>query len=455
MAVVSSAGLRLGLILALTARLFTSVGEAGEKPNIVFLFADDLGYGDIACYGAPDARTPNLDRLARQGVRFTHHYSNGTECSPTRTALLSGRYQQRIGGLECAIGTGNVGRYDDAIRLAEQHDLGLPPGEAVLPRAIKQAGYATAAFGKWHLGYEAKFTPLAYGFDRFFGCLGGNVDYFTHKELSPLPVLYLDRKPVEREGYMTHLIAHDALAFIRENKDRPFFLYVPFTTPHFPFQGPNDAGIRFTKENWTQGTRAKYVELLEDLDTQIGRILGALDDTGLTGKTLVVFASDNGAMAPGRNLPFRNYKSTVFEGGIRVPLIVRYPGRIRPSLVSQQPCITMDLTRSFLRIAGAKPPADRPLDGIDIIAHVEGNRPDCRRTLFWRGRRGDRIERAVRDGNLKYVHRHLDDGSDHESLFDLARDPEEKNDLLGKRPADASRLKALLADWEREVRPAR
>ncbi len=427
---------------------------ADKKPNIVFLFADDLGYGDIGCYGAPDVKTPNLDRLASSGVRFTQHYSNGTECSPTRTALLTGQYQQRSGGLECAIGTGNVGRYDDAIRLANQHELGLPLEYAVLPRAIKDAGYATAAFGKWHLGYEEKFNPLNYGFDEFFGCMGGNVDYFTHKELSPLPVLYRDRNPIDRKGYMSDLITDEAVQFIKKNQERPFFLYVPFTSPHFPFQGPGDAKLKFTKENWTAGTRKKYVELIDDLDRQIGRILKTLDQASLRKNTLVVFASDNGAMKPGRNLPMKDYKSRVYEGGIRVPLIVNWPGHVKPAL-SNQVCITMDLTRSFLRVAGAGPRQGRKLDGIDILKHVELQQSDIARTLFWRGKRGERVERAVRSGDLKYVHRRLEDGTIEEHLYDLSSDVSESSDLLAARRDDAAKLRKLLTDWEKKVKSRR
>jgi arylsulfatase A len=429
--------------------------DDAPRPNIVFLFADDLGYGDLACYGAPDVRTPNLDRLAKAGVRFTQHYSNGPECTPTRTGLMTGRYQQRVGGMECAIGIGNVGRYDDAIRLAEQHQLGLPVADAVLPRAIKQAGYATAIVGKWHLGYDDHFNPLNHGFDHFFGCLGGNVDYFTHRELSTLPVLYSDRKPIERDGYMTHLIADEAIAFLRREHRQPFFLYVPFTTPHFPFQGPGDAAVPLADDAWTKGTRAKYVEMVEDMDTQIGRILSALKESGRERNTLVVFASDNGAMAPGRNLPMANYKGTVYEGGIRVPLIVAWPDHVPAGTVSRQVCITMDLTRSFIRIAGGREPADQPLDGIDIIARVEQQQPDIPRTLFWRYRRGEKTDRAVRDGNLKYLHRQSDDGAVEERLFDLSADEGETNDLLGDRVADAKRLKQLLAGWEVNVRASR
>ena len=331
----------------------------------------------------------------------------------------------------------------------------MPTAQAVFPSAIKQAGYATAAFGKWHLGYDAKFNPLNYRFDRFFGCLGGNVDYFTHRELSPLDVLYRGRKPIEREGYMTHLITHDAVAFIREQKDHPFFLYVPFTTPHFPFQGPGDVGVRFTKENWTAGTRKKYVELLEDLDRAVGHIVGEIDKQGLAKQTLVIFASDNGAMKPGSNAPLRDYKSTAFEGGIRVPLIVRWPGHVKPGLESRQPCLSMDLTYSLLRVAGDKKLAERKLDGVDILRHIEVGRPDYKQTLYWRGRRGNRTERAVRDGSLKYYHRHLDDGTEHEYLFDLSNDPGERGNLLTAKPDVAKRLKKLLTTWEADVRPVR
>ena len=170
-----------------------------EQPNFVLILADDLGYGDLGCYGHPEAKTPVLDQLARDGVRFSQHYSNGPECSPTRTALLTGRYQQRVGGLECAIGTGNVGRYDDAIRLANKQDLGLPVDDAVLPRALRAVNYRCGIFGKWHLGYEAKFNPIEYGWNEFFGYLGGNVHYFDHRETSDLHVLFNGRQPVERE----------------------------------------------------------------------------------------------------------------------------------------------------------------------------------------------------------------------------------------------------------------
>src|SRR5262245_60973580 len=173
-----------------------NAGEPARRPNLLVILADDLGYGDLGCYGCPDIQTPNLDRLAAQGVRFTSFYANGPECTPTRTALLTGRYQQRVGGLECAIGLGNVGRYAAAIRLRKSNDFGLPAEESALPRLLKQAGYTTAVCGKWHLGYEARFLPLRHGFDYAFGPLGGAVDYFHHREPDGEPMLYQNDQPV-------------------------------------------------------------------------------------------------------------------------------------------------------------------------------------------------------------------------------------------------------------------
>jgi N-acetylgalactosamine-6-sulfatase len=426
-----------------------------NHPNIVLIMADDLGYGDVGCYGCQDIRTPAIDGLASEGVRFTTFYSNAPECTPTRTALVTGRYQHRVGGLECALGIGNVGRYDDAIRLRETHDMGLPPSETSIARMLKNAGYATAICGKWHLGYERKFFPDKHGFDYWFGPVGGAVDYFHHDEYTGQPSLYKNSKVIKREGYLTDLITDEAVKYLGRQSDGPFFLYVPYTSPHTPYQGPNDKKPQSVpQEDYNKGTRQTYREMVERMDAGFGRILKALNEKGVAGNTLVIFMSDNGANKTGNNTPFSGYKGNLFEGGIRVPCIAKWPGRLPEGIVSDQPCMTMDFSRSVVRAAGTRPPRGRAFDGIDILQHVQDREPMQKRTLFWRARRGERTRKAVRDGDLKYIQ--LWDGPKmNEYLFDLKADPAEKQNLLTARPADAKRLKTLLADWERQVRHSR
>lgn len=425
-------------------------------PNIVFILADDMGYGDIAGYGAPDIRTPHLDRLAAEGVRFTQFYGGGPECTPSRTAFLTGRYPERVGGMECAIGVGNVGRYDHAINLANRNDLGLPPAKAVLAPALKHAGYTNAIIGKWHMGYESGFNPLEQGFDTFWGFLGGFVDYFRHRELSDLHVLYRNRDPIEAEGYMTRLITDQSIDFIQRNHDRPFFLYAAYSAPHFPFQGPGDESEKMP-DTWAEvlaGTRETYVEMMGEFDAEIGRLLQALEDTGVARRTIVVFMSDHGAMPPGRNLPFSNWKTTLFEGGLRVPAIVRWPGRIKAGTISHQPGWIMDFTASFLRAAGAAVPHGMPLDGMDILRHVERGQADHDRTFFWRFRREDVTWWGIRDGDLKYIRRQ-DAGEVDEWHFNLAADPAELHNLVSDRSHDAARFRRMLDRWEAEVHTTR
>jgi len=429
-----------------------AAAAARELPNIVLILADDLGYGDIAGYGASDVKTPHLDLLATEGVRFTQFYGGGPECTPSRTALLTGRFPERAGGMECAIGVGNVGRYDHAINLALGRDLGLPPEEAVLAPALRRAGYVNGVFGKWHLGYEPKFNPLGQGFDEFFGFLGGFVDYFRHRELSDLKVLYRNREAVQAEGYMTHLITAEAELFIARHRDRPFFLYAAYGSPHFPFQAPDD-GAKPPPTTWAEvyaGSRATYAAMVEDLDAQVGRLLASLERHGLARDTLVVFTSDHGAMPPGRNLPFARGKTTLFEGGLRVPAIVRWPARLPAGHVSHQPAWMMDLTASLLAAAGTVPPDERVLDGMDVLDHVAQGFPDFSRKFFWRFRRDAITWRAIRDGSEKYIH--LEDGTRMtEWRFNLSADPAELHDYAASDPSGTERLRRSITDWEREV----
>lgn len=444
-----------GVLAGLTELGVSRAGSpAGmRRPNIVLIMADDLGYGDVGCYGCSDIRTPNIDRLADEGVRFTTFYANAPECTPTRTALLTGRYQQRVGGLECAIGIGNVERYDDAIRLRETHDLGLPPSETSIARTLKSAGYATGLCGKWHLGYEPKFFPSRHGFDHWFGPVGGAVDYFHHCEYTGEPALYLNGKPVKREGYLTDLITDESVGFIRRHEKGPFFLYVAYTAPHTPYQGPEDESDEpVAQDDYNKGSRATFASMVESMDCGVGRILEALGASGVAQNTLVVFMSDNGANRTGNNAPFSGHKGNLFEGGIRVPCVVRWPGVLPSGKTSDQACMTMDFSRSVLRAAGAQPP--RPFDGIDILELAETEQPPKPRTLFWRARRGDRTRKAVRDGAVKYIA--LREGDTlQEYLFDLDADPAEQINLSDERPEIGCRLKRILSEWEARVAAGR
>jgi arylsulfatase A len=453
-----SSGALIALVLGMFAVIPVVGGQpAAPRPNILFMLADDMGYGDLACFGATDVSTPHLDSLARDGVRFTNAYANGPECTPARTAILTGRHPQRAGGMECPIGTGNVGRYDEAIRLREQNDLGLPPRMAVLAPGLKSAGYTNVLLGKWHMGYEPKFNPLDQGFDQFLGILGGNVDYYRHRELSDLPVFLSGREPVEREGYMTDLLRDEAVRFLRQQRPggTPFFLFLSLTAPHFPFQPPHRPGDPMpTVGQWTQGTRANYVAMIENMDTAVGAVLGTLRSVGLERDTLVVFASDHGAMLPGSNAPWRDFKETLFEGGIRAPVLARWPGKMPAGRVDGRVWTLMDLTASFLQLAGAPSPAERTLDGHPVLVDVVEGTETPPRDFFWRARRGERTWRAVRSGPLKLVSRE-DAGQREEWLFNLEEDPGEKSNLLSNRGEVVARLRALIEDWEHEVRPER
>jgi N-acetylgalactosamine-6-sulfatase len=445
------------IVLLCTIAPPPAVSAAEDRPNIVFILADDLGYGDLGCYGREDIKTPNLDRLARQGARFTSHYANGPECTPTRAAFLTGRYQQWVGGLECAIGTGNIGRYDDALRLSQKNDLGLPVEEQTIVRLLKKAGYATAITGKWHLGYEPKFAPHLHGFDYSFYCIGGGMDYFHYLDPEAGYNLFQGGNPIRREGYFTDLLTDEAIKFVKkQTKDAPFFLYVPYTCPHSPFQGPNDKQpnpLPLDSPLWNQGKAPPdvYIAMIEHMDKRIGDLLKTIDDNGLSNNTVVIFAGDNGGTRSARNAPFSNTKGSTYEGGIRVPGIVRWPAVVPAGVESHQACITFDFTASIARIAGVKPAADKPFEGIDIIRHVAEKKPDFDRTLYWRKPRGETVWKGVRQGSLKFVAQKQGD-RETEFLFDLSADPAEKTDLKTDRRADFERLKALYHDWEAEVR---
>ena len=445
------------LALFVVVSLTFAFAAEPSRPDIVLIVADNLGHGDLSCYGCQDIQTPHIDSIAKAGVRFTNFYSNGPECSPTRTALLTGRYQQRIPGLECALGTGNVGRYDDAIALAEQNNLGLPPQESVLIPALNQSGYKTVGLGKWHLGYEKHLLPPHHGFDYFLAGLGGTMDYFYHNEPTGEHVLYENLKQVRRDGYFTDLITDGAISFIRNQPmNEPLFLYLPYNAPSAPFQHPDHkpdkpkVSHKWDSKDWQKGDRKTLRAIIERLDQGVGQVLSALAETDRA-DALVIFCSDNGAYPiAASNAPFRGHASDLFEGGIHVACMARWPGRLPVGRTDDRPTLTFDLTASILAAANAEPRVDRPLDGIDVLGQIASGKQSEPRTLYWRSRRAERTWKAVRDGKLKYVWRQDGEQVD-EYLFDLSQDQGEENNLLRTHPQQATKLKTKLANWETEV----
>jgi arylsulfatase A len=417
--------------LTVTAQPRPANQTAQRRPNVVLMMADDMGYADIGSYGARDIRTPHLDRLAREGVRLTDFYSNGPVCTPTRAALMTGRYQQRV-GLEWAT-------------VPTLHpDAGLPVSEPTVARMLKNNGYRTALFGKWHLGYKAEFNPVRHGFEEFFGLLGGNVDMNSHRNRFGSLDCYEGEKEVAKTGYLTDLITDRSVEFINQNARTPFFLYVPYNAVHWPFQPPGNAQDVRTPETWYDGTRADYARMLEAMDAGVGRILAALDKQGLARDTLVVFTNDNGGERLSDNAPLFHHKGTLWEGGIRVPCIVRWPARLPAGHTSKQAAISMDLTATILAATGTQP--ERQMEGVDLLPLLQRGAQPTERTLFWRIDRADRKQKAVRHGHWKYV---LDGTID--QLFDLARDPGERRDLSHERRDLVAELRAKIAAWEKDV----
>jgi arylsulfatase A-like enzyme len=416
----------------------------GDRPNIVLIMTDDAGYGDFGVYGATDIKTPHIDRLARDGVRLTDFYANGATCTPTRAGLISGRYQQRY-ALEAPLG----------VRPKEDAERGLAPSDGSLPRLLKARGYYTALIGKWHLGWKAAYSPNAHGFDEFFGFKSGFIDYYQHTAGADAPVhadLFENDAPVEAPGYMTDLITDRAIRVLEQRRAGPVFLDVAYNAPHWPYQRPDqpstarDRGKHVLPTDADANTRADYVTMVERVDAGVGRILAALDRLGLRQNTLVIFTNDNGGEWLSHGGPLFHRKGSVWEGGIRVPAIVRWPARIPAGRVSRQVGLTMDLTASMLAAAGATVPAGTRLDGVDLVPILAGRAPEVERTLFWRIAGAVRQQQAVRSGRWKLV---VDQGRP--LLFDLAADIGERTDVIARHRDVATRLQSALRTWQAEV----
>jgi arylsulfatase A-like enzyme len=451
-----------------------------RRPNILFILADDLGYGDLSCYGRPDYQTPNLDRLATQGVRFANAYSASPVCTPSRCAFITGRYPART----------RVGLEEP---LTERRDLGdkartlgLPPEHPTIASLLKGNGYETALIGKWHLGYLPNFGPIQSGFEEFYGIMSGAADFFTHKDMEGDLDFYEGKVPVERIGYTTDMLTRRAVEYISRRRvrrsARPFYLSLQYTAPHWPWEGPDDQNVSRALgrgyDGFTAGGSLKtYAAMMKSLDDGIGDVLRALGRAALAHNTLVIFTSDNGGERFSYNWPFTGQKFSLWEGGIRVPAIVSWPGVVPIGLSSsvsmrrtrtpagaatlppggrviEQAAITMDWTATILAAAQTQPDPKYPLDGIDLLPIIRGSEhltsdiwhptSSLERTFFWR----TSIQDAVLKGHWKY----LKDGT-REYLFDLSVDQRERANFREQNPTMFTQLRNEFRQWDSTVLP--
>jgi arylsulfatase A-like enzyme len=433
----------LGLALALLAPLTAGLRAAdAERPNIVVILADDMGYADAGVQGCKDIPTPHIDTLAKSGVRFTSGYVSGPYCSPTRAGLLTGRYQTRFGH-EFNPGDG-------------KRTQGLPTTETTLADRLRAAGYATGLVGKWHLGSAAQLHPQKRGFGEFFGFLGGGHRYFPGKGA---PILRGTTR-VQEKDYLTDAFGREAVAFIDRHKDKPFFLYLAFNAVHTPLQATEARLARFA--SIADKRRRTYAAMLSAMDDAIGAVLGKLRSAGLEKRTLVWFFSDNGGptmptttINGSSNEPLRGSKRTTLEGGIRVPFAVRWPGKVPAGKVYDQPIIQLDIVPTALAAAGVAVKPEWKLDGVDLVPFLSGKKEGpAHDALYWR--MGGQM--AIRRGDWKLVRYDTtaDGGKAGVSpprLYNLARDVGEKTDLSDREPARVKELQGLWDEWNKSNIP--
>ena len=434
--------------LAVALAVMACAPGPAPRPNFVVILADDLGYADLAAYGSERNRTPHLDRMAAEGLRFTDFHSNGPMCTPTRAALLTGRYQQRFGE-----------QFEGPLSGIDDYDIGLPLEALTIAEALAEEGYATGMYGKWHLGYQPPFMPSSQGFGDFRGLTSGDGDHHSHIDRSGRPDWWHNSELSPEDGYGVELITRHSVDFVKRHRDGPFFLYVAHLAIHFPWQGPDDRGYRTEGGYYHNLTKlgeldsfdvsSKVKRMVEAVDGSAGAILEAVRGSGIGPNTLVFFTSDNGGYRTyqggyhniSENGPLRGQKSQVYEGGHRVPAIAWWPGRVEPGVTGAL-AATFDLFPTLWELAeaGAETP---PLDGISLVPLLVNGQDLPDRTLFWRMR--DRA--AARRGQWKLV-RH---GGRPLELFDLTQDIGETENLAHAHPSLAEELSGALAAWEAAV----
>ncbi len=412
--------------------------------NFIFILADDLGHADLGCYGGLPDTSPNLDRMAQEGVRFTRAYANSSVCSPTRFALMTGRYQYRLHG----------GAHEPLTPLFKGDKVsGLPPEHPTLPSLLRDHGYRTALIGKWHLGYPPHFGPLKSGYQEHWGILSGGADYLRHTDNKGEGALFHNGEPIKAEGYLTDLLSQHAVEFVRErgHDGKPFMLSLHYTAPHWPWQTREmqhapQYRLPASLSDLEGGSIHIYQKMIREMDEGIGAVMQELREQGLLDDTVVVFTSDNGGERYSNNWPLVGGKMDLTEGGIRVPLLMHWPKALR-SGVCTLPCMTMDLTATFWEVAGVQPPEGFDPDGVSLSALLRGGAsPDPERPLFWRMKH--RSQRALIEGDWKYLK-----VDELEYLFNLGRDERERANLAQLNPARLQAMRERYEIWERSMPP--
>jgi arylsulfatase A-like enzyme len=450
---------RITILIAPLAALMIIVGGvllqvtahgADRLPNIVYIVSDDQGYRDLGCFGGEGIQTPRLDRLAKEGVKLTSFYVTWPACTPSRGSILTGRYPQRNGLYDMI--RNDMVNYGHKFTEAEyavspEMTLGLDLREVTIADVLKKAGYATGMVGKWDSGRAKRFLPTSRGFDFFYGFANTGIDYWTHERYG-IPSMFRGNERVKEEGYATDLFRREAVAFVKHHRDRPFFLYLAFNAPHAAsnlekdsYQVPADVLKRYPQHD-PKLNRTKYMAMVTRMDDAIGELLDTLRELKLEDNTLVIFHSDNGGGGPADNGPLRGKKASMWEGGLRVPAIVRWPGRLPAGRICDEFLTTLEIFPTLVAAADAQPPENVTLDGFDMTAVLRGEKHSPRDEMFWERR----LDQAARVGNYKWVAAGPAGG-----LFDLSSDLGEERDLSAEQPELLAQIKARFAAWKKEM----
>ena len=405
--------------------------DHNDKPNIILIVADDLGYGDLSIFGNKNILTPNIDKLGEEGVVFTDFHSNGSVCSPTRAALLTGKYQQRVG-------------VSGVITAKNHRDKGLSTDEITFANIAKESGYKTGIFGKWHLGYDPKYNPINQGFDEFIGFVSGNVDYHSHIDQEGYKDWWFDNKLNEEVGYSTDLISKHSIDFIKKNKDENFLLYIAHESPHYPFQGRNSQKVRELGKDFIRGLPDNkdeiYKEMVEVMDEGVGKVIDLLYELNIDKKTIIFFFSDNGGTRNGNNGFFKGFKGSLYEGGHRVASMVWSPSIIKKGHRNET-FLTMDILPTISDFIGGS--INHPLDGVSMKNNLLFNEKIIERLLFWEYN----SNYAVRKNNWKLLIKK--DNS--KELYDLSSDISEEENVYKLYPELVKELTNEIDNWKNNL----